>query len=54
MYLGYAAQIQNGVVVRADQTTQLDIKLKPSDNSLTEIEVIAYKVPLIEKGSTRQ
>lgn len=51
-YIGYAAQIQKGVLVRSDQTTQLEIKLNPASNLTIEVEVVAYKVPLIERGQT--
>lgn len=51
-YLGYAAQIQKGVVVSADKPTWLNSNLKPSSTDLGEVEVIAYKVPLIDPGKT--
>lgn len=51
-YLGYATQVQKGVVVNADKPTWLNSNLKPSDASLGEVEVIAYKVPLIDPGKT--
>jgi hypothetical protein len=51
-YIGYAAQIQKGVSVNADATRRLDVKLNPAANSMIEVEVVAYKIPLIEKGST--
>lgn len=51
-YIGYKTRIEKGVVVRADNTTLLSIKLEPSDNAMSEVMVIAYKMPLIQKSST--
>jgi hypothetical protein len=51
-YAGYSSQIQKGVLVKADQPTFLNIKLNPADKVLNQVEVVAYKVPLIDKAST--
>ncbi len=51
-YLGYAAQIQQGVVVSSDKATFIDVKLKPSSKELKEVEIVSYKVPLIDPGKT--
>jgi outer membrane receptor protein involved in Fe transport len=51
-YAGYASQIQKGVYVKGDQPTFLNIKLNPSDKVLDQVEVIAYKIPLIDRAST--
>ncbi len=51
-YIGYGTQVQQGVVVSADKSTFIDIKLKPSSKELAEVEIISYKVPLIDPGNT--
>ena len=51
-YVGYAAQKQVDVVVNNDKETFLDFKLKSSSTELTAVEVISYKVPLIDPGNT--
>lgn len=48
----HASQIQKGVYVKGDQPTFLNIKLNPSDKVLDQVEVIAYKIPLIDRAST--
>ncbi|HLP22239.1 MAG TPA: carboxypeptidase regulatory-like domain-containing protein, partial [Chitinophagales bacterium] len=51
-YIGYGSQVQQGVVVNADKATFLDIKMKPSSKELQEVEIVSYKVPLIDPGKT--
>jgi outer membrane receptor for monomeric catechols len=51
-YVGKAPQIIQGIVVNSDKTTFQDIKLKPSSNDLKEVEIVSYKVPLIDPGKT--
>jgi len=51
-YVGYGTQIQQGVVVNADKATFIDIKMKPSSKELAEVEIVSYKVPLIDPGKT--
>lgn len=51
-YVGYGSQITQGVVVNADKATFIDIKLKKAANELKEVEIISYKVPLIDPGRT--
>ena len=51
-YIGYAPIIQSGVVVKNDQTTYVDVSLKPQAIETDVVEVIAYKVPLIDPGET--
>lgn len=51
-YVGYASQIQQGVVVSADKATFIDVKLKPSSTDLAAVEIVSYKVPLIDPGKT--
>jgi outer membrane receptor protein involved in Fe transport len=49
---GFTAQIQEGVVVNGEKTTFIDIKLKSSTTELKEVEIITYKVPLIDPANT--
>jgi outer membrane receptor protein involved in Fe transport len=51
-YVGYETQVQEGVVVSSDKTTFLDIKMKTATKELKEVQVVAYKVPLIDPGKT--
>jgi len=51
-YVGYAAQIIQGVVVNSEKSTFIDVKLKPSSQELKAVEIISYKVPLIDPGNT--
>jgi hypothetical protein len=51
-YIGYQPILRTGVVVSAEKSTYLDVQLKPSDDVLAEVQVIEYKVPLIDAGKT--
>ena len=51
-YVGYASQIQQGIVVNADKSTFVDTKLKPASKELQAVEIVSYKVPLIDPGKT--
>jgi len=51
-YVGYTAQIRTGVLVSAEKSTFIDVQLKPSESVLNEVQIIAYKVPLIDAGQT--
>ena len=51
-YVGYQPILRTGVVVSAEKSTYLDVQLKPSDDVLAEVQVIEYKVPLIDAGKT--
>ena len=51
-YVGYTAQLRTGVVVSADKITFIDVQLKPQENLIQEVQVIEYKVPLIDPGKT--
>jgi len=46
-YVGYEPMEKNSVVIKADIITFLDLSLKSRHVSLNEVEVVAYKVPLI-------
>lgn len=51
-YVGYGTQIQQGIVVNADKSTFIDIKMKPSSKELAEVEIVTFKNPLIDPGKT--
>lgn len=51
-YLGYATRIEQGVLVNADKSTWLNVQLKPSAKELNAVEIVSYKVPLIDPGKT--
>lgn len=51
-YVGYASEVKQGIVVSADKSTFIDIKLKPSSKELAEIVVTEFKNPLIDPGKT--
>ncbi len=51
-YVGYGTQVQQGVLVNSDKATFIDIKMKPSSKELAEVEIVSYKVPLIDPGKT--
>ncbi len=51
-YVGYAAQKIEGVVVNSEKSTFVDFKLKSSSQELKTVEIISYKVPLIDPGNT--
>ena len=50
-YVGYLSVTVEGVVVKAGTANRLDIQMTASV-ALDEVEVIAYKVPLIERDNT--
>lgn len=53
-YTGYQSQRQEGVVVFAGKANKLDIKLSSGIVIESDIEVIGYRVPLIEQDNTSQ
>ncbi|MEX0812372.1 MAG: TonB-dependent receptor [Chitinophagales bacterium] len=48
-YIGYATYLNEGVVVQSDKVTELNLKMKPQETQLGEVEVVEYRVPLIDK-----
>jgi hypothetical protein len=49
-YVGFKESLVTGVIVSADKNTEVKIKLEPSSSTaLDEVQVVAYKVPLIDK-----
>lgn len=51
-YIGYETQILKGVSVKAGINTRLNVKLKRSNNNMQEVQVVAYRMPLVERSST--
>jgi Ca-activated chloride channel family protein len=52
-YIGYSRKIMNGVLVTPLHTTILNEKLIPSSlNLMSEVMIVSYKKPLIDKGCT--
>ncbi|MFM7380654.1 MAG: carboxypeptidase regulatory-like domain-containing protein, partial [Bacteroidota bacterium] len=50
-YVGYNTEVVKGVVITADKSQFLDIKMSSGVN-LSEINVVDYEVPLISKDET--
>src|SRR5687768_13382060 len=46
-YVGYNTRVITGVQVTVDKTTNLNIELSPNITTLVEVDVVAYKEPLI-------
>ncbi len=51
-YVGYTPFIFKGVIVFADKIQFQNIELTPSTTTLSEVEIVQYKVPLISKDQT--
>ena len=51
-FIGYGTQQINGVIIKSDKITFLDIKLVPSSIQLETVEITTYTVPLIDKDKT--
>jgi len=50
--LGYQTSLTQGVVVNQGKAAFADINLNPTSVQINEVEVTAYKIPLIEKDNT--
>lgn len=48
-FIGYAEQVTQGVQVNSDKITSLDASLKPEETVLGVVDIVEYKVPLIDK-----
>src|SRR5690554_5108953 len=48
-HLGHATYLETGVVVQADKITELSVALKPEEQVIGEIEIVEYRIPLIDK-----
>jgi len=51
-YVGYNNQQMDKVLVRADKITFLDMQISESSNVLESVEIVAYKVPLLQADQT--
>lgn len=51
-FVGYKTKIIQGVTIGADRIRFLDIELEPTAETLETVEVVDYKVPLIDKDKT--
>ena len=52
-YVGYNSLEMTGVVLKADKFTFVDLKMTASTQELEVVQVIGYKVPLIDKDNTQ-
>ena len=48
-YTSYKTSETRGVIVSPDKTTEVNIRMEPKGKQLDEVQVVAYKVPLIDK-----
>lgn len=53
-YTGYQSQQQEGVVVFAGRSNKLDVKLSAGILLENDVEVIGYRIPLVEQDNTTQ
>lgn len=51
-YVGYKPIFKSNILIYANQLTSQDIRMEASAAALTNVEIIAYKVPLIEADNT--
>ncbi|HRI27015.1 MAG TPA: carboxypeptidase-like regulatory domain-containing protein [Chitinophagales bacterium] len=51
-YVGYQSKQYDGVVVYADRITFLDVQISEESELLKTVEVVSYKVPLLEADKT--
>lgn len=51
-YVGYTDLVITGVLVSNDKISFQDLSIGKKVNETKEVEIIAYKVPLIDKGNT--
>lgn len=51
-YVGYQGKQYDGVVVYADRITFLDVQISQESELLKTVEVVSYKVPLLEADKT--
>ncbi|MCB0700092.1 MAG: carboxypeptidase-like regulatory domain-containing protein [Chitinophagales bacterium] len=50
-YINFKEDITSGVIISPDKKTEVNVKLQPKDNTLEEVVIKEYKVPLIDKYS---
>ncbi len=51
-FVGYKTKLIQGVTLGADRIRFLDIELEPTAETLETVEIVDYKVPLIDKDQT--
>ncbi len=51
-FVGYNSQQMDKVLVRSDKITFLDMQISESSNVLDVVEIVAYKVPLLQADET--
>lgn len=51
-FVGYKTKLIQGVTIPADKIRFLNIELEPTSETLETVEVVDYKVPLIDKDNT--
>ncbi|TSA25515.1 MAG: hypothetical protein D4R67_09940 [Bacteroidetes bacterium] len=51
-YVGYRDFIMKGIIIFVDKITFQDVELEQATTTLSEVEVVDYKVPLISKDQT--
>jgi len=51
-YVGYRDYTMKGIIIFVDKITFQDIDLETSTTTLSEVEIVDYKVPLISKDQT--
>ncbi len=51
-YVGYKAKLIKGVLINANKIRFMDVQLQSSTTTLQTVEVVDYKVPLIDKDQT--
>jgi len=52
-YVGYKPVMIQGIVIKAGKIEFYDVEMTPSAEVLNEVEIIEYKVPLIDKDKTQ-
>ena len=51
-YVGYRDFIMQGIIIFVDKITFQDLELETATTTLSEVEIVDYKVPLISKDQT--
>ncbi len=53
-YIGYSTQKISGIIIKADKVNRIDFSLSDDGVRIEAVEVVAYKVPLMEQDNTTQ
>jgi len=51
-YVGYKGVLMKGLFINSDKITFQNLEMEPTSTTLSEVEVVDYKVPLISKDQT--